>query len=231
MRLTHRPRNVRPARLQAKSALAVHFQMSASAYPLYWQRSRMDPSSSQATNHRLRTTAIRPTPFTQQDHAAMHIRAASHALLASLATIVLFVAFSQARFTGHGPVVTSRNVSVSYDTMYDNGRTSLSTVACSHGSNGMMTKGYTSFSSIPSFPYIGGADVVEGYNSTRCGECWRLVYETPSMFNVIYITLIDSADGWSISAPALDDLTNGEGEDLGQVDAVATLMPQKYCGM
>ena len=164
----------------------------------------------------------------------MRIERFSHAAttLASLVGTVLSGTFSQARFTGgHGPVIISRNVSVSYDTMYDNGATPLSTVACGGGSNGLKAKGYTDFASIPSFPYVGGADVVEGYNSIRCGECWRLVYETPTVKDVIYLTVIDMADGWSISAPAMDDLTYGEGEDLGRVDAVATLVRQSYCGM
>lgn len=162
----------------------------------------------------------------------MHTKAATPILLASLAVPVLSVAYSQARFVGgHGPVVTSRNVSVSYDTMYDNGATPLSTVACGGGSNGLKAKGYTDFASIPSFPYIGGADVIEDYNSIRCGQCWRLVYETPTVKDVIYLTVIDMADGWSISAPAMDDLTYGQGEDLGSVDAVATLVSHSYCGM
>ncbi|KAM5542774.1 hypothetical protein V8D89_003735 [Ganoderma adspersum] len=159
----------------------------------------------------------------------------SHILLASLATIVPSAASqSQAPYFGggHGPVVTSRNISVSYDTMYDNGATPLSTVACGGGSNGLMARGYTDFASLPAFPYIGGADVVYGYNSTRCGECWRLVYETPTVKDVIYLTLVDSAEnGWSVSSPAMDDLTYGQGEELGRVDAVATLVPQSNCGM
>ena len=55
--------------------------------------------------------------------------------------------------------------------MYDNSTTPLSTVACGGGSNGLKAKGYTDFVSVPSFPYVGGADVVESYNNTRCGEC------------------------------------------------------------
>ena len=91
------------------------------------------------------------------------------ALVASLLSAA--GARARPRYLAHGPVVTTRNVTVSYDPKYDQGSTSLSTVACSDGSNGMMTKGYTNFSSLPSFPYIGGADVIDGYDSSRCGEC------------------------------------------------------------
>ncbi|PIL26671.1 hypothetical protein GSI_11247 [Ganoderma sinense ZZ0214-1] len=164
----------------------------------------------------------------------MPIHTVSRVLLAAGFTATALSAASQAGFAGggHGPVVISRNISVSYDPVYDNGATPLSKVACSGGSNGLMAKGYTDFASIPTFPYIGSADIVEGYNSTRCGECWELKYEAPTVKDVIYLIVVDAAEkGWTISTPAMNDLTYGEGEELGRVNAVARLMPQSYCGM
>ena len=129
-------------------------------------------------------------------------------------------------------MVTSRNVSVSYDTKYDNGAMPLSTVACGGGSNGLMARGYTDFASLPGFPHIGGADIVDGYNSIRCGQCWKLEYKTTNVTDRIFIILVDSAEnGWSVSSPAMDDLTYGQGKELGRVDAVATLVSKSNCGM
>lgn len=42
-----------------------------------------------------------------------------------------------------------------YDTTYDNAGQSLSTVTCSDGTNGLLTKGFTTFGSLPTFPNIG----------------------------------------------------------------------------
>ena len=209
--------------------------MSASTYPLYLHRLQKNhafsPTRQTTTFHKkLLRSAVFP-----QDHTIMRPGPVSRALLTSLAIIVPYVASQshQAPYFGggHGPVVTSRNVSVSYDTKYDNGATPLSTVACGGGSNGLMAQGYTDFASVPGFPHIGGADIVDGYNSIRCGQCWRLVYED-NVKDVIYIILVDSAEnGWSVSSPAMDDLTYGQGEELGRVDAVATLVAKSNCGM
>ena len=212
-------------------------RMSASTYPLYL-RDRLRRNYTFSSTRQLTTShkkLLRSAVFSQ-DHAIMRPGPVSRAFLTSLATIVPSVV-SQSRQApyfggGHGPVVTSRNVSVSYDTKYDNGATPLSTVACGGGSNGLMAQGYTDFASVRGFPYIGGADIVDGYNSIRCGECWKLEYHKPPVDDVIYIVLVDSAEnGWSVSSPAMDDLTYGQGEELGRVDAVATLVAKSNCGM
>ncbi len=53
-------------------------------------------------------------------------------------------------------------VSVSYDETYDNASGSLTSVACSDGTNGLITKGFSSFGSLPQFPNVGGAAAVAG---------------------------------------------------------------------
>ncbi|TBU26074.1 Cerato-platanin [Dichomitus squalens] len=154
--------------------------------------------------------------------------------LALLVASILCIGSAQAgpRYLAHGPVVTRRNVTVSYDTKYDHGSTPLSTVACSDGSYGMTTKGYTTFSSLPSFPYIGGADIIDGYDSDRCGECWRLAFDTSTGTSSINVTVIDQTEnGWNIALRAMNDLTHGQGKKLGRVDAVATLVDRSDCGM
>lgn len=59
---------------------------------------------------------------------------------------------------------------VSWDSEYDQGTQSLSTVACSDGSNGLLTKGYNLFKDLPTFPNIGGSSVVASWNSSNCGK-------------------------------------------------------------
>ena len=59
---------------------------------------------------------------------------------------------------------------VSWDFFYDQGTVSLMSVACSDGSNGLLTKGYNTFQDLRTFPNIGGSSVVASYNSPNCGS-------------------------------------------------------------
>jgi len=65
---------------------------------------------------------------------------------------------------------------VSFDNVYDNPAGDLNTVTCSTGSNGLVTKGFKTFGSLPTFPNIGGAAAVTGFNSAGCGTCWALTF-------------------------------------------------------
>jgi hypothetical protein len=58
---------------------------------------------------------------------------------------------------------------VSWDPLYDQGTEWLGSVACSDGTNGLLTKGYNDFDDLPTFPNIGGSSVVAAYNSPSCG--------------------------------------------------------------
>ena len=107
-------------------------------------------------------------------------------------------------------------ITVSYDTGYDNGSRSLSVVSCSDGTNGLLTKGYSTQSSLPSFPRIGGASVIAGWNSGSCGTCWSLTYNG----NTINVLAMDHAsEGFNIAQAAMDQLTNGQAVALGRIDA------------
>ncbi|KAK0439907.1 Cerato-platanin [Armillaria borealis] len=86
---------------------------------------------------------------------------------------------------------------------------SLNNVACSNGEHGLETKGYTTYGSLPSFPYIASSDAVEGWNSANCGTCWLLTYNDRN------ITCVDS---FFTSEAALNDLTNGQAS-VGSVEA------------
>jgi hypothetical protein len=122
-------------------------------------------------------------------------------------------------------------VTVSFDTNYDNGGSSLTTVACSDGANGLITRyGFQSFADIPDFPHIGGASVVPGWNSPNCGTCWQLTYAgTGKSINVLVVDHAD--DGFNLSQEALDELTNGQATQLGRIDASATQVAVTQCGL
>ena len=123
---------------------------------------------------------------------------------------------------------TATTVSVSFDQGYDNAATSLATVACSDGSHGLLTGGYTTFGSLPSFPNIGGTSVVAGWNSNQCGTCWTLAYNGTTI-NVLAMDA--AANGWNIGLRAMNALTGGHAQQLGRVNAVATLVDKARCGL
>jgi len=125
----------------------------------------------------------------------------------------------------------AQQLSVSYDAIYDNPDQSLTSVACSDGSNGLITRGYTTFGSLKNFPNIGGAPEVTGFNSPACGSCWRLSYTNPSRVeNSINILAIDvSRPDFNIGVQALNALTGGQAIQLGRVPITAARVNASEC--
>jgi hypothetical protein len=123
--------------------------------------------------------------------------------------------------------------SVTYDTMYDNGSQSLNAVACSNGENGLETQGFTTFKSLPSFPYIGGASAVAGWNSPNCGTCWKLTYtNSEGKKKSINVLAVDHAGtGFNIALKAMNDLTSGQAKQLGRVNVVSEQVAASNCKM
>ncbi|KAH6686972.1 EC5 protein [Plectosphaerella plurivora] len=119
--------------------------------------------------------------------------------------------------------------SVSYDTGYDDGSRPLTSVSCSDGANGLITRyGWQNQGQVKGFPYIGGADAIAGWNSNQCGTCWQLTYNGKS----INILAIDHAgSGFNIALDAMNALTNGQAVSLGRVDATATQVAISACGL
>ncbi|KAI0696577.1 Cerato-platanin-domain-containing protein [Cerioporus squamosus] len=118
---------------------------------------------------------------------------------------------------------TATNVSVSFDQTYDNPGGSLTTVACSDGPNGLITKGFSNFTSLPGFPNIGGAFAIGGFNSANCGTCWALTFNGTT----INVLAIDTAsNGFNIALAAMNKLTNNQAEFLGRVNATARMIGQ-----
>ena len=117
---------------------------------------------------------------------------------------------------------------LTYDTTYDNPDLSMNNLACSDGPNGLITKGYPTLGSLPSFPYVGGAATIPGWNSENCGNCYGLTYNGTR----IYLTAVDVAwGGFNIGLRALDKLTGGRGRDLGTVYAQFSFHPRSQCGL
>lgn len=115
---------------------------------------------------------------------------------------------------------------VSYDNSYDKATTKLDHVACSDGSNGLLTKNYTTYGSLKNFPNIGGAAAVSTWNSAACGTCWELTYKNKS----INVLAIDHADeGFNISEDGMNQLTNGQAKQLGEVQVLAKQVEPSAC--
>ncbi|KAG2129130.1 Cerato-platanin [Suillus clintonianus] len=117
---------------------------------------------------------------------------------------------------------------VTYDFVYSNASASLATVSCSNGANGLLTRGYTTFGSIPSFPNIGAIPGAT-WNSDLCGTCWSVKYTAPDgVQTTIFITAIDAATTYNFSPRTFYELT---GLGYGKVAAGVTRVPASNCGM
>jgi len=119
-------------------------------------------------------------------------------------------------------------ITVSYDTGYDDASRSLSEVSCSDGANGLLTKGYTTQGSLPSFPNIGGASTIAGWNSASCGSCYALTYNGVTI-NVLAIDV--ASEGFNIAEEALNTLTGGQAVALGRIDADWAQVDASVCGL
>lgn len=93
-----------------------------------------------------------------------------------------------------------------------------------------MTKhpSWTTQGNIPRFPYIGGADIIAGWNSPECGSCWRLEYKG----KVINVLAVDRASpGFNLALGAMNALTGGQAVKLGRIDVKATRANVRDCGL
>jgi hypothetical protein len=128
-------------------------------------------------------------------------------------------------FTTAAPADTS--VTVSYDNTYDNANLDLLTTSCSNGQNGLVTKGYPTAGKLPGFPSVGGAFTVAGWNSASCGACYKLTWQS----NSIYVTAIDhTASGFNLAQAGMDKLTGGQAVQLGRITATYEDADPVNCG-
>ena len=145
-----------------------------------------------------------------------------------------FTSLAVAALTFALPAFAQVTESVSYDNTYDDASTSLSVVACSNGLYGLETQGYTTFGSLPDFPYIGGAYTVAGWDSPNCGTCYELTYYNPATetSTTIAVLAVDVAlDGFNVSEEAMNALTGGLAVELGRVTVTSVEVDKSVCGL
>ena len=112
---------------------------------------------------------------------------------------------------------------VSYDNTYDNSGNSMNIVACSNLANRFPT-----FGSLPSFPNIGGAAAIAGWNSAQCGTCWQLTYNGR---NINVLAIDHAGSGFNIALGAMNTLTNGQAKSLGRINASVKQVAASACGL
>ena len=122
---------------------------------------------------------------------------------------------------------------VRFDTVYDKPTASLATVACSTGSNGLLTRNFTTFGSLPTFPRIGGAPAVTGFNDPDCGSCWNLTFiNGQGISKSISVLAVDvSSPDFTISLSGMNELTGNQAIQLGIAPITATRVPASKCGL
>ncbi|KAF9036809.1 Cerato-platanin [Panaeolus papilionaceus] len=124
-------------------------------------------------------------------------------------------------------------ITVSYDTAYDKSSTSLSSVACSDGENGLLSR-FPTFGALPKFPNIGGVPAVASWNSPACGTCWALTYtNSKGVKKTVNILAVDHSDApdYNISLAAMNELTGGNAAQLGRVTVTAAQVAPSNCGL
>jgi hypothetical protein len=126
-------------------------------------------------------------------------------------------------------VAFAATTTLSWDATYGNPSTSLTEVACSDGTNGLITRGFTTFGSLPNFPNIGGAPAVAGFNSPNCGTCWKVTYQGSKSINVLAIDV--APNGFNVAQAAMNTLTGGQAVQLGRVNVTFSQVAASNCGL
>ena len=126
-------------------------------------------------------------------------------------------------------VTAASATTVSYDPGYDDGSRSMTVVSCSDGPNGLITRyGWNTQGVIPRFPYVGGVEAIGSWGSPNCGTCWQVSWNGRS----VYILGIDHAGaGVNMAKAAMNDLTNGQADFLGRIEADVTQVATANCGI
>lgn len=152
------------------------------------------------------------TPFVLSDTTA-----SSSAVTAYLNTSTTFASVMAPAVLTTNIAAALATISVSYDPGYDNGNRALTSVSCSDGTNGLITKyKWNTQGQISNFPYIGGFVGIAGWNSPQCGSCYSITWNGKT----INILAIDHTEtGFNIAEQAMNDLTGGNAVQLGRIDA------------
>ncbi|KZV99846.1 SnodProt1 [Exidia glandulosa HHB12029] len=122
---------------------------------------------------------------------------------------------------------TASKGTVSYDTTYDNSKLSTLNTACSDGSHGLYTKGFKTIGALKTFPYVGGAPAITGWNSAQCGSCYKVTYKNTT----VTFTAIDKANTLNMGLNAMNKLTGGQAKKLGNANIIYQKVSSKECGL
>ncbi|THU92134.1 Cerato-platanin [Dendrothele bispora CBS 962.96] len=125
-------------------------------------------------------------------------------------------------------------VQLQFDNTYDDRGTPLTSVACSDGANGLITRfGWQTIGEIPSYPNIGAVDAIAGFNSPNCGTCWQVTFtDSNGVAHTENILGIDHAgSGFNVAQQAMDELTDGNAVAFGNVDVQAVQVDASACGI
>ena len=120
-------------------------------------------------------------------------------------------------------------VEVTYDVNYESSTFPLDSTACSNGVNGLVTRGYSTLGSLPTYPNVTGLPGLT-WNSTLCGTCWTLSYTSSGTTTEVTVTAIDAAYTFNLSPQAFGYLV-GTDNGAGSVEATAVQVAASECGL
>ncbi|OKL58619.1 hypothetical protein UA08_06167 [Talaromyces atroroseus] len=122
---------------------------------------------------------------------------------------------------------TTATTLATFDTAYDDASLSLSTVTCSNGENGLVTKGYNTIGDLPT-KNVGGSLTIKGWNDPNCGACYSLSYKNET----VYVLAIDVAiSQFNVAQKVLDQLTHGHAQEFGSVEVEYEKVDGEKCGL
>ena len=106
--------------------------------------------------------------------------------------------------------------------------TAPSDIAASFTSTPVLA-GFHTFGDLPTFPFIGGAPAIEGFDSPACGTCWNVTFNGTTAT----VAAIDAGgpNNFNIAHAAMDFLTGGRATFLGVVNASAVQVNASACGL
>lgn len=136
--------------------------------------------------------------------------------------------------TGPSPIVNTGNNAFNAFVTYHmySPNTPVSSVACSDGANGLITKyGFYDLTSL--YPYVGAASFAT-WNSPECGTCWQLTdLNTKKSIKITIVDECGSQTGYNslfdISPDAFNELGGTQAVNNGHLIASYTQLSSSHC--
>ncbi|TFK49763.1 hypothetical protein OE88DRAFT_381921 [Heliocybe sulcata] len=123
--------------------------------------------------------------------------------------------------------------SVTYNSAYDNSCLSLASVTCGPT---LMSMGFSTFGSLPSFPYIGATSFIPATSTCSQGNCASCYNITNGDVTISILAIHSASAGMSVGLEAMNELTHGQGAQMGALQTGGMQMnvvqvDQSYCGL